>query len=297
MKIWLSKNSEVPVREQLVTQIMLGIVSGDLPIGKRLPSTKEISNRFGVHSNTVSNAYQKLAEQGWLEFRKGSGFYVREVESENLNADLKLEKLIHEFLNNAVNLGFSADEIKRRVKKRFDARVSENILVVESDQNLREILTEEIAAATNLDVSGISFEEFERKHQKTGAIIAAMSDEKTKLEKLISSSTTVIYIKPRSVPASMTGEKRPSENDLIVVVSGWEKFLVWSKTILLAADIEPESLILRRTDEKNWRGALKSASLIICDSLTAKNISNDLRVRVFQIISDESLAELSKTSK
>ena len=297
MKIWLSKNSEVPVREQLVTQIMLGIVSGDLQVGKRLPSTKEISNRFGVHSNTVSGAYQKLAEQGWLEFRKGSGFYVREVESENLNADLKFEKLVHEFFQNAVNLGFSADEIKQRVKKRFDARVSEKILVIESDQCLREILIEEITAATNLDVSGITSEEFDRKHQKTNAIIAAMSDEKPKLEKLISPSKPVVYLKARSVPASMTGEKRPSENDLIAVVSGWEKFLIWSKTILLAAQIEPESLMLRRTTEQNWRSALKSASLIICDSLTAKNIQNDARVRVFQIISDESFLELSNLSK
>jgi hypothetical protein len=30
LKIWLSKSSEVPLREQLATQVILGIVSGDL---------------------------------------------------------------------------------------------------------------------------------------------------------------------------------------------------------------------------------------------------------------------------
>ena len=30
MKIWLTKNSEIPVREQIIAQITLGITSGDL---------------------------------------------------------------------------------------------------------------------------------------------------------------------------------------------------------------------------------------------------------------------------
>lgn len=293
MKIWLSKNSEVPVREQIVTQIMLGIVSGDLPVGKRLPSTKEISNRFSVHSNTVSTAYRKLAEQGWLEFRKGSGFYVREVEGEKPGANFQLEKLISDFFQNAYKLGFSNDEIKHRFNKRFDIRVAEKILVVESDRALREILIEEIAAVTDFRIDGISFEEFEQIHQNSDAIIAAMMDEKPKLEKLLSSGKIVIYLNARSVPDSMTGKKRPSDNDLIAVISGWENFLVWSKTMLLAAQIEPESLLLRATNQENWQLGLRSASMIICDALTAKNFPNDGRIKKFQIISDSSLEELS----
>ena len=36
MRIWLSKNSDVPLREQLATQILLGIVSEDLKPGQKL---------------------------------------------------------------------------------------------------------------------------------------------------------------------------------------------------------------------------------------------------------------------
>ena len=71
MKIWLSKNSEVPVREQIITQITLGIASGDLVVGTRLPSTSEIARRYKIHSNTVSNAYQILAEQLKAQFGIG----------------------------------------------------------------------------------------------------------------------------------------------------------------------------------------------------------------------------------
>ena len=76
MKLWISKNSEVPVHDQLTAQITLGIASKDLVPGERLPSTRELARRFRIHQNTVSTAYRKLTEQGLVTLRKGSGVYV-----------------------------------------------------------------------------------------------------------------------------------------------------------------------------------------------------------------------------
>ena len=66
MKLWISKNSEVPVAEQLTTQIMLAIHSGELKPNQKLPSTRELARRFALHSNTVNAAYRDLAHRGWL---------------------------------------------------------------------------------------------------------------------------------------------------------------------------------------------------------------------------------------
>src|SRR5688500_19380741 len=86
MRLWLSKSSEVPIREQLITQITLGIVSNDLKPSERLPSTRDLARRYSIHANTVSAAYRELARRGWVEFRKGSGVYVR------LRADEKIDR-------------------------------------------------------------------------------------------------------------------------------------------------------------------------------------------------------------
>jgi DNA-binding transcriptional regulator YhcF (GntR family) len=43
MRFWISHASEVPIREQLATQIVLAILSQDLKPGTRLPSTREYS--------------------------------------------------------------------------------------------------------------------------------------------------------------------------------------------------------------------------------------------------------------
>ncbi len=290
MKIWISKNSEVPVREQIVTQITLGIASGELAVGMRLPSTSEIARRYKIHSNTVSNAYQLLAEQGWLEFKKGSGFYVRASNPESL--ENSLDKLIAQFVAAAQTQGFSAGEIKTRLLKHFDSQKSNELFVIENDESLREILIEEISAAAKFEVKGAGFAEFEQNLSKTDANFAAMFDEEAKISPVLPTGKSCVFLKARSAAASMTGETRPTPDDLIAVVSGWENFLILAKTMLVAVKIEPESLLIRSTREENWRKGLQAASMIICDSLTAKNFSNDKRVRIFQLIAQESLKDL-----
>src|SRR5690349_13076020 len=94
MRLWLSKNSEVPIREQLITQITLGIVSNDLKPSERLPSTRDLARRYSIHANTVSAAYRELARRGWVEFRKGSGVYVRPRNDQDVEQGMALDQLI-----------------------------------------------------------------------------------------------------------------------------------------------------------------------------------------------------------
>ena len=291
MKIWLSKNSEVPVREQLITQITLGIASGELTTGTRLPSTSEMARRYKIHSNTVSNAYQILAERGWLEFKKGSGFYIRERHPET---EKSLDKLIAQFVQTARDSGFALEEIKDRLAGFFEVQQSHQIFVIENDEPLREILIAEIGEAASLEVGGASFEDFEAKLAKTAVNFAAMFDEKAKISAVLPPGKACVFLKANSAAASMTGEMRPTSEDLIAIVSGWDKFLVLAKIMLVAVEIEPESLIVRATREENWRSGLNAASMIICDSVTAGKLAGFAQVRPFRLISDESLNEISQ---
>ena len=113
MRFWLSKSSEVPLREQLVIQVRLGIASGDLKARQKLPSTRELARRFKIHSNTVSAAYRELARQGWVEFRKGSGVYVRpRVPNRAPDGKLELDQLISFFLHAARDKGHSPAPVR-----------------------------------------------------------------------------------------------------------------------------------------------------------------------------------------
>lgn len=54
VRLWFVPTSEVPIYRQLVTQVVLAILSNDLRPGDRLPSTRELARRFGIHPNTIS---------------------------------------------------------------------------------------------------------------------------------------------------------------------------------------------------------------------------------------------------
>jgi DNA-binding transcriptional regulator YhcF (GntR family) len=76
MRLWLNRSADVPLREQLITQVVLAILTREVLPGQRLPSTRELARRFGIHPNTASAAYRQLEQEGWLELRHGSGVFV-----------------------------------------------------------------------------------------------------------------------------------------------------------------------------------------------------------------------------
>ncbi|MBK7708143.1 MAG: GntR family transcriptional regulator [Acidobacteria bacterium] len=287
MKLWIAKKSEIPVRQQIVTQVTLGIASGELAVGDKLPSTSEIARRFTIHANTVSHAYQELADLGWLEFRKGSGFYVRETDGGNENS---IEWLVARFLKEARELGFSDEEIRGCVSRFAVQRQPNRVLLLEDDEGFREILVAEIRDSLGIRVDGSPTLQFDGVGDDR-TVIAAMFDEKPK----IGAETECVYLKARSVAEAMSVENRPSKSDLVAVVSGWDKFLWLARTMLVAAKIDAESLIIRSTGENGWRSGIDCASLVICDALTASYLPNDERIREFRLISDESIDELRES--
>ena len=292
VKIWLAKNSEVPVRDQLITQITLAITAGDFAIGEKLPSTREVARRCDVHPNTVSSVYQRLVEQQLLEFRKGSGFYVAEFANERIEGARQFEQLIEQLLVSVRKLGFDESDIIGRLRKRPDARSSSQVIVVESDEALREILVHELTERFP-GTRGISFEDFVDNGVPANTMLTALPDEKPKIDPILQPGQKCIYLKGRSVSGAMTGQVRPAPNEIVAVVSKWENFLTFARIMLLAAKLDPGNLIIRSTADEDWRTAVNHASVLICDSLTAKGLDGVAGVRPFQIISEPSFADLS----
>jgi GntR family transcriptional regulator len=294
MRLWLSKNSEVPLREQLTTQIVLGVASGDLKPGQRLPSTRALARRFGVHANTVSAAYRDLEERGWVESRKGSGVYVREQTTDApADPQSSLDQLISAFLRLARERGYSLTEVQRRVKHWLSFEPPDHFLVVEPDPELRAILVAEIGDAVEFDVRGASPEEIERQGLPAGAAAVAQYGQADRARAALPPGTNLLVLHTRSVPVSLTGEERPPADALVTVVSRWEDFLRWSRNVLVAAGLDPAALIFRDARDDDWRRGISSSAMIITDTLTARELPADAPApRVFRVVADSSLAEL-----
>ncbi|WP_067793660.1 MocR-like pyridoxine biosynthesis transcription factor PdxR [Actinomadura formosensis] len=63
---------------QLVGQLREAMGEGRLAAGERLPSSRALAGLLGVSRTVVTEAYEQLYAEGWLEGRHGSGTYVTE---------------------------------------------------------------------------------------------------------------------------------------------------------------------------------------------------------------------------
>jgi len=292
MRLWLKKNSEVPLRDQLVAQIILGIVSDDLKAGQRLPSTRDLARRFQIHANTVSSAYRELARRGWVEFRKGSGIYVRLRDRGDDEAEVDLDQLISKLFRSARDKGYSVAEVQTSLKRWLKIQPPDHFLLIESDPELRAILAAEIENVTAAPVATISTEDCRDASLFSGALPLVLYGQVEKVRARLPVGTDLIAIRSRSVAESMRGQARPPRDALVAVVSRWPEFLRWSRAMLVAAGIDADALTFSDTRETGWKRGLGSTALVITDSLTAAELPPGCNRRVFQILSEASREEL-----
>jgi DNA-binding transcriptional regulator YhcF (GntR family) len=290
MRLWLSKSSEVPLREQLVTQIRLGIISGDLIPRQKLPSTRELARRFRIHANTVSAAYRELYRRGWVEFRRGSGVYVRaNSTNQELEGGVGLDQLIGSFFKTARAEGHQLAEIQSRLRHWLDLQPPDHFLLIEPDVELRHILMTEIHEATGVPVAGSSLTDPNFVEMLTGAAPVAMYGQ---AESVRARLPDFIILRSRSIPESLLGQTRPGINMLIGIVSRWPEFLRWSRAILVAAGLDANALTSCDARERGWQRGLRSANLVVTDSLMIRKLPTGCNARCFAILSDSSLEEL-----
>lgn len=77
--ITLDRSSPLSLYEQLYRGLKKAIISGELPPGKQLPSTRALALQYDISRNTVNTAYSQLLVEGFITSRPGSGFYVKKI--------------------------------------------------------------------------------------------------------------------------------------------------------------------------------------------------------------------------
>ncbi|MBB5372910.1 MocR-like pyridoxine biosynthesis transcription factor PdxR [Acidocella aromatica] len=80
----ISREDGAPLHRQLHEALLAAVLEGELPAGRKLPSSRLLARELGVARNTVIDVYETLAAQGCLETRHGSGTYVADLSAERL---------------------------------------------------------------------------------------------------------------------------------------------------------------------------------------------------------------------
>lgn len=110
-------DSDVPLYEQLRTQIASRAATGDLPAGARLPTVRGLATELGVGARTVQRVYVELEADGVVETRGRHGTFVAAPSAPADAVDAAAD-----FAVTVRRLGLSLPEAQRLVADAWDRR-------------------------------------------------------------------------------------------------------------------------------------------------------------------------------
>lgn len=295
MQLWFRHGTEVSIREQLATQIIIGILSGDLVPGQRLPSTRDLARRFKVHSNTISAGYRQLERERWVELRHGSGVYVRETKPQSEPSPaLAVDEMIANLFRAAREWGIPFAELRARISRWLDLQPPDHFLLIEPDEELGNIVVAEMRRAVTLPVQVCGFINADLADRARGAIAAALRSKVKSVRETLRPGTELLTLQVRSVPSSLSDWLPARQSTLIGIASSWENFLHLARTYLIAAGFEVDALIFRDAKKAGWQRGLEQAAAVVCDSVTAGELAGKVRVIPFHLLSESSVQELRR---
>jgi DNA-binding transcriptional regulator YhcF (GntR family) len=293
VRLWFAHSSEVPIYRQLVTQVVLAILCGDLKPGDRLPSTRELARRFALHPNTVSAGYRQLEREGWTERRRGSGVYVRTNDAPSTPEQI-LDQHIAGFFRAVRELGLPAASVRARVAEWIAASPPDHFVLIDPDVELRRILLAEIGQITSFPVVGVSIEDGGLPETLTAAIPLCRPS-KTKLVRAALPAGVELITLPIRSPNELLSSWLPAPvESMIGVVSHWPEFLETARTMLIAVGLSSEVLVFRDARDPRWRRGLEQATAILCDAFTASQprMPSKPLIIVSPVLAETAAAEL-----
>ena len=108
---WQIDNNK-PVYIQLVEQLKMKIISGEIELDSKLDSVRNLASDAMVNPNTMQKALAELERQGFVYSKRTSGRFV--TDNKDL-IDTERKKLVKESvkksLETLINLGYTDDEI------------------------------------------------------------------------------------------------------------------------------------------------------------------------------------------
>lgn len=114
---WQIDNNK-PVYIQLVEQLKMKIISGEIELDSKLDSVRNLAAEAMVNPNTMQKALAELERQGFVYSKRTSGRFVTDdkalIDRERKNL---VKESVKTSLETLINLGYTNEEIVRLVEE------------------------------------------------------------------------------------------------------------------------------------------------------------------------------------
>ena len=289
VRIWISRQSTIPVREQLSAQLRFGIPSGRLAAAERLPSVRELARRLKIHPNTVGAAYQDLAAGGWVTSKSGSGVFVSDIKH-GLGRD-GIADFVDMWIEEGLSRGYTLAAIRAQFEKAEAAPHLRGFIAVHADPEFAHILAAEVEEAAGVPIASavpadLSLPDFERRR-----ILATVSAAAA-VSQVRSDGHTVIPLK--TVEQMLAGVRIPRAPFLVAVVSRSESILKWASLLITALGGSGNDVIARNPSQPKWKDGLAACDLVAADVLSAKELPKQIQPVVLRLVPEAFFEEIRR---
>lgn len=268
MRFWVARGTPTPIKEQLISQLLLAIFSGRFAPGERLPSVRQLARQLALHANTVSAVYRELAARGWVDQRPGSGVYVRPQLSPPA-----LDSLIERFLAETTAAGHAPAAVLDALRQAIHPTPARPRAVIDPDPALAEVIAAELSLQWDEPIQ-----------------FAPSSAPPADCQLLASAGRVPELAQPVhavrlvSVEDMLSRAQRPPADSLLAVVSISPTILEWSSRILSALGVPADAVLLRNPRQPNELDGLSLCASIGADLVAARLLPTALPHHIFHVV-------------
>lgn len=122
LDIVISNSSQVPLYEQIESQIKNQIINFTLKPGEALPSIRTLAKELKVSIITTKRSYEELEKEGFIKTVVGKGTFVAESNNERLKEVVmfEIENKLEEAIVSAKAIGLTLDEALEIFKSLYE---------------------------------------------------------------------------------------------------------------------------------------------------------------------------------
>jgi len=104
-------DNKVPIYLQVIQDIKVNIVKGNLSLGEKLPSSRELAYRYSINPNTANRIYKELEAEQLCFTRRGLGTYITEdKEKIHLVQKEMAQEVVENFIKGMNQLAINKEE-------------------------------------------------------------------------------------------------------------------------------------------------------------------------------------------
>lgn len=302
MKYIIDKKISSPAYLQLYRQMREDIVNGIYPYGSKLPSKRNVAYDLGVSTITVEHAYALLCDEGYIETKERSGYFVifrtddgfvsaktetlnfSGIHHSNASPDFPISvltktmrKVISDYgeaiLERTPNSG--SEELRNAIKQ-YLARSrginadTEQIIIGSGSEYLYSLILELLGRNKKYALEFPSYKKIEQVYKATDVNyeMLTLGKDGIESEKLKESNADVLHISPyRSFPSGVTA-----------TASKRHEYLRWAKgeKYIVEDDFESEFSVSKKHEETLF--SLTENDNVIYMNTFSKTISPSLRI-------------------